>query len=86
MKTEIELNNHFSRLAAEIRGEVHTDLLRRYMLSTDGSIFRKTPAAVVYPKSTDDVQAVMRPAMCIRQIGGQQANVHPSPLHIKAGL
>jgi FAD/FMN-containing dehydrogenase/Fe-S oxidoreductase len=71
MKTEIELNNHFSRLAANIRGEVHTDLLRRYMLSTDGSIFRKTPAAVVYPRTTADVQAVVRFA------GENGFSVHP---------
>ena len=49
----------FSRLAHRIEGEVHWDSLRRYMLSTDASIFRVTPAAVVYPKSTADVQATV---------------------------
>lgn len=50
----------FSRLAGEIEGQVHADTLRRYMLSTDASIFRVMPAAVVYPRSTSDVQAVVR--------------------------
>lgn len=42
-----------------ISGEVHTDVLRRYMLSTDASIFKKMPAAVVYPRNTADVRAVL---------------------------
>ncbi len=54
------LKGAFSRLARRIEGEVHTDELRRYMLSTDASIFRKMPAAVVYPRSTRDVRAVVR--------------------------
>jgi FAD/FMN-containing dehydrogenase/Fe-S oxidoreductase len=50
----------FSRLADGIEGEVHTDALRRYLLSTDASIFKMMPAAVVYPASTADVQATVR--------------------------
>jgi FAD/FMN-containing dehydrogenase/Fe-S oxidoreductase len=50
----------FDDLAARIRGEVHTDPLRRYQLSTDASIFRKMPAAVVYPRCVQDVQAVVQ--------------------------
>jgi FAD/FMN-containing dehydrogenase/Fe-S oxidoreductase len=50
----------FSRLAGRVDGEVHTDALRRYMLSTDASIFRVMPLAVVYPKSTTDVQTTVR--------------------------
>lgn len=49
----------FSRLADAIEGEVHTDPLRRYMLATDASIFCLLPAAVVYPKTTADVQATV---------------------------
>jgi FAD/FMN-containing dehydrogenase/Fe-S oxidoreductase len=49
----------FSHLAGQIRGEVHTDILRRTMLSTDASIFSKLPAAVVYPRSVADVQATV---------------------------
>ncbi|MBU2509732.1 anaerobic glycerol-3-phosphate dehydrogenase subunit C [bacterium] len=42
-------------LSTLLEGELHTDLLRRYMLSTDGSIYKKLPLGVVYPKSADDV-------------------------------
>ena len=63
--------DQFADLAAVIEGEVHTDALRRYMLSTDGSIFRKMPAAVVYPRTTADVQAVVRWA------GAKGLAVHP---------
>ena len=45
----------FSRLEKSITGEVHADELRRYMLSTDASIFQVIPAAVVYPRTTADV-------------------------------
>ncbi|MFZ1986017.1 MAG: anaerobic glycerol-3-phosphate dehydrogenase subunit C [Desulfatitalea sp.] len=50
----------FAELAAQIQGEIHTDPLRRYQLSTDASIFRKMPAAVVYPRSIEDVQATVQ--------------------------
>jgi FAD/FMN-containing dehydrogenase/Fe-S oxidoreductase len=50
----------FDNLAARIQGDVHTDPLRRYLLSTDASIFRKMPAAVVYPHCAQDVQAVVQ--------------------------
>jgi FAD/FMN-containing dehydrogenase/Fe-S oxidoreductase len=51
------------RLKSRIAGEVHTDLLRRFMLSTDGSIFQKLPAFVVYPKNTSDVVETIRFAL-----------------------
>jgi FAD/FMN-containing dehydrogenase/Fe-S oxidoreductase len=50
----------FDALASRIQGEVCTDVLRRYLLSTDGSIFSRMPAAVVYPRSVADVQATVR--------------------------
>jgi FAD/FMN-containing dehydrogenase/Fe-S oxidoreductase len=46
----------FDKLENRIAGDVCTDTLQRYMLSTDASIFRKMPAAVVYPKNSGDVQ------------------------------
>jgi FAD/FMN-containing dehydrogenase/Fe-S oxidoreductase len=71
MEQIIALNDRFAQLAARIQGEVHTDALRRSMLSTDGSIFRRTPAAVVYPRTTADVRAVVRFA------ADQGLSVHP---------
>lgn len=58
-------------LAPLIQGEVYTDDLRRYQLSTDASIFRKMPTAVVYPKTTRDVQETIRFAI------GHGFSVHP---------
>lgn len=71
IKKEKPQDIQFSRLADRIEGEVHTDALRRYMLSTDASIFKVMPAAVVYPASTADVQATVRFA------GRQGLRVHP---------
>jgi FAD/FMN-containing dehydrogenase/Fe-S oxidoreductase len=53
-------NDLFSDLAARLSGELHSNLLRCYMLATDASIFKQMPAAVVYPKTAADVQAVVR--------------------------
>ena len=55
-----DAHRHFTELAAAIQGEVHTDALHRYMLSTDGSIFRVQPAAVVYPENHEDVVRTVR--------------------------
>ena len=59
MTHSVDAKISFDSLAAWIEGEVHADPLRRAMLATDGSIFQKLPAAVVYPRSTADVQQVM---------------------------
>ncbi len=45
----------FSELNHKISGDVYWDPIRVYMLSTDASIYRREPAAVVYPKTTQDV-------------------------------
>jgi len=50
----------FRELRETISGEVHTDPLRRYLLSTDGSIFRVQPACVVYPRVAEDVLLTVR--------------------------
>ncbi len=50
----------YQELCQLISGDVYTDQLRRQLLSTDGSIFRKQPCAVVYPRATDDVRSVVR--------------------------
>lgn len=50
----------FEELARDLEGELHSDDLRRYLLATDGSIFLKLPAAVVYPRTTADVRRTVR--------------------------
>jgi FAD/FMN-containing dehydrogenase/Fe-S oxidoreductase len=57
---EKRLTSAFTHLAGKIDGEVHTDRLRRYMLSTDASIFQVMPLAVVYPRTTADVVETVR--------------------------
>lgn len=49
----------FKSLARRINGDVHTGLIQRQMLATDGSIFQVRPAAVVYPKCAEDVAATV---------------------------
>ncbi len=71
MKAFPPISPPFDELAASIRGEVWTDALRRYQLSTDASIFRKMPAAVVYPRRAEDVQETVRFAV------RQGLSVHP---------
>lgn len=51
--------NIFEELTASVKGDVYTDAVRRYLHSTDGSIFRVEPACIVYPKDTDDVVSVV---------------------------
>lgn len=52
--------NIFDELMNKIAGDIYTDKIRRYMHSTDGSIFRVEPACVVYPKNTKDVVEVVK--------------------------
>jgi len=71
MKKRNAIAPPFDQLAGRLSGQVHTDALRRYQLSTDASIFRKMPAAVVYPRCTEDVQATVEFAV------RQGFSVHP---------
>ncbi|WP_022849931.1 anaerobic glycerol-3-phosphate dehydrogenase subunit C [Limisalsivibrio acetivorans] len=50
--------NIFEELSDNIKGDVYTDTVRRYLHSTDGSIFRVEPACVIYPLDREDVLAV----------------------------
>ncbi|NOX58023.1 MAG: FAD-binding protein [Planctomycetes bacterium] len=49
-----------TEIASTIEGEVRTDPLVRALYSTDASIYEITPDGVVFPKSVDDVRAVVR--------------------------
>ncbi len=49
----------FDELKNGLKGDLYLDLYRRRLLATDGSIFEQIPAAVAYPKSTQDVQAIV---------------------------
>ncbi len=58
--------NIFDELKNKVTGDIYTDKIRRYMHSTDGSIFRVEPACIVYPKSTDDVVEIVNLQINIR--------------------
>jgi FAD/FMN-containing dehydrogenase/Fe-S oxidoreductase len=49
----------FDGLSKRIRGDICTDILHRYILGTDASIYRKIPTAVIYPKQTEDVEQIV---------------------------
>lgn len=54
------MHHLFRDLAADLAGELHTDMVRCTLLATDASIFEQMPVAVVYPRRAADVQAVVR--------------------------
>ena len=60
MNADFPAEIDFAPLAARLEGDLHADPLHRAMLATDGSIFHVTPAAVVYPRTTADVQQTVR--------------------------
>ena len=66
------MKSQYTNLKNRIRGEVKTDSLWRYMLSTDGSIFRVQPDCVVYPKDESDVILTVK-----------FANTHGIPIHAR---
>ena len=47
-------------LAASFSGDIATDLATRIVFATDNSVYQKTPAAVIFPKSRDDVQVALK--------------------------
>ena len=61
----------FDHLAHLIQGDIRYSRLDRYMVATDASIFEKIPAAVVYPKSVQDVVETVRFA------GSHHLSIHP---------
>jgi len=54
------VNDRFNGLRARIDGEVHTDLTRLIMYSTDASDYKEKPLAVVYPRHENDIRELVR--------------------------
>ncbi|MFC1764253.1 FAD-linked oxidase C-terminal domain-containing protein [Planctomycetota bacterium] len=48
-----------SQLDKRIQGDVFTDILHRVAYSIDASIYRIVPQCVVFPRSVEDIQAVL---------------------------
>lgn len=61
----------WSDLAAAITGDLQTDEGHRILYSTDASVYRERPLAVVFPRSTADIVA------CVRFAGKHQVPLTP---------
>lgn len=48
-----------SYLSKKIKGECYTSIARRYLASTDGSIYKILPKAVIYPFSNEDINVII---------------------------
>ncbi len=46
-------------LGNQLEGELLTDSLSRSLYATDASVYRKTPLAVAYPKSSEDLKKII---------------------------
>ena len=51
-----------SSLSATLSGEVRADRLHQMLYAQDASVYQEQPMAVAFPKSTEDVQQVVRTA------------------------
>ena len=49
----------FTELRGVLEGDLFCDALHRVIYSTDASAYREVPLAVVFPKSADDIRAVV---------------------------
>ncbi|MEL6274929.1 MAG: FAD-binding and (Fe-S)-binding domain-containing protein, partial [Bacteroidota bacterium] len=56
------LNGHlpWEKLEGQLRGELQLDLSHRIAFSTDASVYRTPPKAVVFPKNLEDIIAIVR--------------------------
>ena len=50
----------WTSLATSLEGAFHQDELSRAVYATDASLYREWPLAVAYPKSTEDIQKLVR--------------------------
>ena len=50
---------NLQKLQAQLTGELHVDKLYRRLYSTDASIYQQEPLAVAYPKTKEDIKALI---------------------------
>lgn len=53
-------NKLLSQLADELEGGFLNDKLTKALYATDASVYRKTPMAVAFPKTTEDIKKLIR--------------------------
>ena len=56
---KMELASRLAGLSLSLKGELLTDEISRDIYSTDASVYKEKPLAVVYPKDTDDLKAIV---------------------------
>jgi FAD/FMN-containing dehydrogenase/Fe-S oxidoreductase len=54
------LNQAIQQLKNSLQGTLHVDSLTRVIYATDASVYKKKPLAVAYPKSSTDIQNLIR--------------------------
>ncbi|MDY6821792.1 MAG: FAD-binding oxidoreductase, partial [Deferribacterota bacterium] len=52
--------NVFDELKEKLKGDLFTDALSRYLLSTDGSMYLRNPLGIVYPRDEEDVKNTIK--------------------------
>ncbi len=57
-----EVVQQLSSLSEQLSGDVRTDRLHRMLYAQDASVYQEQPAAVAFPKDTEDVQSLVRTA------------------------
>ena len=50
----------FDKIARDLEGSFHTDILTKSLYATDASVYRKLPAAVAYPRNKNDLKKLIR--------------------------
>ena len=48
------------KLAAQLDGSLHWDLLTQTLYATDASVYREVPLAVAFPKTEKDIQRLIQ--------------------------
>lgn len=54
------MNQALQQLKNSLQGTLHIDSLSRVIYATDASVYKKKPLAVAYPKSSADIQKLIR--------------------------
>jgi FAD/FMN-containing dehydrogenase/Fe-S oxidoreductase len=53
------LNKFLNKLASQLEGELRVDSLSKVLYATDASVYRKIPLGVAFPKTPDDIKALI---------------------------
>ena len=54
------MDERLQQLAAQLDGALHFDRLHKALYATDASVYRKTPLAVAFPKTVNDIKKLVK--------------------------